>query len=115
VLAKAGEFEDKAEELGEEAKEFAKDHRVPVPQMKLPFIGPVHSLVVKQVSLNASLFFLSNKIKTVTVTFKDHETALGFELSNTHHWQCQLVFFEPEIIAEHLSYMQSVMAQFEVY
>ena len=27
-------------------------------------------------------FFLSNKIKAVTVTFKDHETALGFELSN---------------------------------
>ncbi|KAG0587828.1 hypothetical protein KC19_2G194400 [Ceratodon purpureus] len=48
VLAKAEEFGDKAEELGEEAKEFAKDHRVPVPQMKLPFIGPVQSLVVKQ-------------------------------------------------------------------
>lgn len=39
----------KAEEIGEKAEEFAKDHRVPVPQMNLPFIGPVQSLVLKQV------------------------------------------------------------------
>lgn len=58
MLAKAEEFGDKAEELGEEAKEFAKDHRVPVPQMKLPFVGPVQSLVIKQVCPNATLCFL---------------------------------------------------------
>lgn len=58
MLGKAEEFGEKAEELGEEAKEFAKDHRVPVPQMRLPFIGPVQSLVVKQVCLNASFFFM---------------------------------------------------------
>jgi len=39
------------EELGEKAgefKEFAKDHRVPVPQTNLPVVGRVRSLVLKQ-------------------------------------------------------------------
>jgi len=45
------------EELGEKAgelKEFAKDHRVPVPQTRLPVVGPVHSLVLKQVCLDTA-------------------------------------------------------------
>lgn len=42
VLEKAEEFEEKAEET-------AKDLRVPVPQTRLPFVGPVGSLALKQV------------------------------------------------------------------
>lgn len=40
---------EKAEELEERAEETAKDLRVPVPQTRLPFVGPVGSLALKQV------------------------------------------------------------------
>ena len=45
---------EKAEEFEEKAEETAKDLRVPVPQTRLPFVGPVGSLALKQVCQHES-------------------------------------------------------------
>lgn len=48
VLDQADRVLEKAEDFGGKTEEYAKDHRVPVPQANLPFLGPVRSLVLKQ-------------------------------------------------------------------
>lgn len=51
MLDQADRVLEKAEDFGGKTEEYAKDHRVPVPQANLPFLGPVRSLVLKQVCL----------------------------------------------------------------
>lgn len=73
----------KSEELGEKAEEFAKDHRVPVPQMNLPFVGPVRSLVLKQVRPDTDRIGTVIFIEPLSSSLSEfYESSLAFDVSN---------------------------------